>query len=116
MTSPDERPFLELEESLLMRELRRNPEQLDHLLSDDFIEIGSDGRSYDKVAILVALAEESELKRDLKDFTARTLAPDIVLTNYRVDRSDGRSSRRSSVWRREAGAWRMAFHQGTIIA
>lgn len=40
----------ELEERLLQTDVRKSPEELDQLLADDFVEIGSSGRLFNKKA------------------------------------------------------------------
>ena len=96
--------ILGLEKSLLTREVRRSPEQLDRLLADDFREFGSSGRVYDKAAIIQALQTESALLFSIEAFQAKALGPDLVLATYHAvitDQSRGemRTSLRSSLWR-----------------
>jgi hypothetical protein len=49
-----------------------------------------------------------------EDMEGRHLADDLVLLTY-VSDNDGRRARRSSLWRRSGGSWRMVFHQGTLL-
>jgi hypothetical protein len=108
-----------LELRLLDPSVRGSPDALDRLLADDFLEIGSSGRTFDKPRIIASLGEESGFHASLHDFEARTLGPGIVLATYRtVGRTDDdetpRSSLRSSIWvLRES--WQLVFHQGTRI-
>ena len=46
-----------MEQELLTPEVRASPDTLDALLADEFIEFGSSGMSYDKRAIIAALAD-----------------------------------------------------------
>ena len=48
------------------------------------------------------------------EMTGRLVAPGLVLLTY-VSDPDGRAARRSSLWRRSEGRWRMLFHQGTLL-
>ncbi|HVU00889.1 MAG TPA: DUF4440 domain-containing protein [Polyangiaceae bacterium] len=102
--------LLALEKSFLTAE-GRTPEHLDATVSDDFLEIGNSGRTYDKreaIAALKVAPVPADLAASLADFRVREIAPDVALVTYRT-----RLSLRSSIWRREAGAWRIYFHQGT---
>jgi hypothetical protein len=108
-----------LEESLLQSEVRRSSTALDDLLADDFIEIGSSGRVFDKARIISALREESARRsRAIRDFRVRILAPSVVLATYRLIGRDGdappRHTLRSSIWKRAGERWQMVFHQGTL--
>jgi len=107
----------ELEGRLLEPSVRKDAEQLFLLLADDFLEIGSSGRCFDKTQTLAALcAEPVRAGLELTDFAARPLAPHIVLVTYRTSQQDGRHMRqvlRSSIWVRRSGRWQVQFHQGT---
>ena len=109
---------LDLEERILLPEIRSSPEALSDLLADDFTEFGSSGRRYAKEDILKALAVESDLRFELSDFALRTLAPGVAMATYQVQQSTtsgGPISRslRSSIWVLRDGRWQMLFHQGT---
>lgn len=106
-----------LEETLLRPETRRSREAMQALLAEDFIEIGSSGRVYDKAAILDLAVHAFTGRMTLLAFSASALAPTIALTRYdtRLQRAGGNEShsRRSSVWRRSGNGWLIVFHQGT---
>lgn len=90
--------------------------ELADALDRDFCEFGASGRVYDKPAILSLLAQRAKFDYELAGFRVTTLGPDAALATYTCVRtSDGRSqaSRRSSVFIRRDGTWRMRFHQGT---
>jgi len=42
------------------------------------------------------------------------VGPELVLLTY-VSHWRGRRARRSSLWRRSAGSWRLLHHQGTPL-
>ena len=106
-----------LEDRLLDPDVRRNPASVAALLTDDFREFGSSGRSFSKTAILEALATEAPSALRLTDFACHPLSADVALVTYRSHRQnpDGTSatSLRSSLWRCTDDGWRMRFHQGT---
>jgi len=108
----------QLEERLLHPEVRRSKEDLMTLLADDFVEFGSSGRIFNKQQIAEALIQSHTEQMELKDFQAKILAPDVVLTTFRVEKYNEprevmRNSLRSSIWKFIEGRWQMVFHQGT---
>lgn len=110
--------FRRLEERLLQPFVRKSAKEIAELLADDFIEFGSSGRIFNRQQIIDALQQESALQISLTDFSARILANDVVLVNYRAIRhgvAENRkaSSLRSSIWKLIEGRWQLVFHQGT---
>jgi hypothetical protein len=101
-----------LEEALLVPEVRKSAAQIAALLADEFVEIGSSGRIYDKDQIIGQLQQESgeESLRTVSDFTDRELADGLILVTYRIIET---RTVRSSIWKRTNSEWRMVFHQGT---
>lgn len=105
-----------LEERLLELSVRKNPVALRELLAEEFVEIGSSGRQYDREAIIAALADETSAQIELHDFCANMLSENLVLVIYRTVRREKdawKEARRSSIWRRREGRWQICFHQGT---
>ena len=112
-----------LEEELLKPEVRRSPDQVGDLLSDDFVEFGSSGRVFNKQQVIEALEQEGPpdptIRLSVLDFVARRLASDVILVTYRIIQEGGPGTRqesrlRSSIWKLIAGRrWQMVFHQGT---
>lgn len=110
--------FLMLEEKLLWPEIRKSAKDLDALLEDAFIELGSSGNTYNKQAMMDILPTLPAVKFTLTDLQARLLADGVVLTIYRAvkhgeQNEPAQYSLRSSVWIFEQGKWRIVFHQGT---
>jgi hypothetical protein len=109
-----------LEEELLRPGIRHSRVELEARLAPDFAEIGTSGRVYDRASLVEALANEGDGPPmiHVRDFSVRLLAPDIALATYRSVLEDPAGgppavALRSSIWRRDGDAWRMAFHQGT---
>jgi hypothetical protein len=123
-TEPPEVDILRgLEEALLKPEVRRSADEVGRLLADDFIEFGSSGRVFDKAQIIEALGRETPdpaIRIVLTDFSARQLAPAVMLVTYRTIRSGTSAPQgyrlRSSIWKLMEGRWQMVFHQGTPAA
>ncbi len=87
------------------------------LIHEDFREIGSSGRVWDRQSILTMMEQEAAaapFRVDATDMEAVGLAPDVVLVTYET-RSEAGHARRSSVWLRERGRWQLRHHQGTRV-
>jgi len=110
-----------LEESLLVSEIRHDLQQVEPLIADDFIELGSSGRIFNKASILEELQDEPYRETPiLSDFSLRELAPDVVLVTYKTTRSakspeKASAAIRSSIWIKREGRWQVTFHQGTRL-
>lgn len=104
------------ETELLDPVVRSDPTRVRDLLHDDFLEFGSTGRVYNKRMLLNMLEREQHAPVSLREFAVRELARDTALVTYRTVGQSGKEARRSSVWIRQDGQWRMAFHQGTRIS
>ncbi len=101
-----------LEEYLLRSDVRANPDLLQAVLDDDFVEFGSSGRIFDKRSITHALAQEAPWQYTLSEFHATTLSEEVVLVTYRLNIAEIKTLR-SSLWKRVNGTWKIVFHQGT---
>ena len=90
--------------------------EIEALLAEDFIEVGASGGTCTReegVGILVRRAEHPpEWQWEIHGYKLRRLSEDICLATWLLA-LDGRKSQRATVWRREGGAWRAAYHQGT---
>ena len=51
---------------------------------------------------------------ETRGFHCLEIAPDNYLLTYTLVQ-DQRVTRRSTIWRRRDGAWRIVYHQGTIV-
>src|SRR5262249_38376707 len=104
----------ELELSLLTQPGRSSAEYLRKVVSEDFREFGTSGRTYDKAEAITALLNDPSPAASpspaLVDLRVVEVAPGVALATYRT-----RLSLRSSIWRREGAAFRIYFHQGTPI-
>ena len=110
-----------LEETLLHSDFQKNPEALNHLLSEDFEEIGGIGKTSSRAEVIDwLLNKEKTLQWSLNDFRIRTLSPDLILAIYQASSEGSNSSSskgaiRSSIWKLCNGEWKIIFHQGTKI-
>lgn len=107
------------------RELVHSAESFDRETSDDFWEVGASGRvhSRDEVrdVVLARLASDDvdEMVAQgwrTEDHRVRELGGDTFLLTYLL-RGQGRVTRRSTIWRRDATrGWHALHHQGTVVA
>jgi hypothetical protein len=119
-----ERQLRESEERLLNASGQDCEEIVRALLAEDFVEFASSGRVFNREQIVDAMRRTSRpdsTPRSLLDFKAVKLGADVALVTYRALRYEGREKReirslRSSIWKRDGGAWKMYFHQGTLTA
>lgn len=103
-------------------ETRRDSARMDELLHADFREFGRSGREYSRQEILDELLGEASLPDiGVANVTCSLVNDDIVLLTYTSFHSkrledNQRYTLRTSLWVRQAGRWRLRFHQGTPIA
>lgn len=115
-----EKTLIALEAELQRPDVRKSVENLNELISDDFKEITSSGTITNKQDCFVNLPAAPEIKFVMTDFSARELAPELVQTFFKtektvVDTGKVSYSARNSIWKNEDGKWKMIFHQGTPI-
>ena len=102
-----------LEESHLKPAIRSSKEEMDKILADEFTEIGSSGRMFDKEDCMNRDLSQDDLS--MHQFNMQEVAVDIVLTTYYlINKTLGRHTLRSSLWKRIDGRWQLYFHQGTV--
>jgi hypothetical protein len=109
--------LFDLEKKLLDPSVRLNRDELERLLSPNFLEFGCSGRVWDRNGIVQALVSGPSNPVEAFDFQSRELAPDVVLVTYKTKKTnaDGSpyASLRSSIWKLVEDEWQMIFHQGT---
>jgi len=109
--------LFQLEQKLLDPATRKNREELELLLAENFQEFGSSGRTYTRETTINLLAKEQSADILAKDFKSLELSADVVLVTYKTQhRQQGltvSASLRSSIWKRIENKWQMVFHQGT---
>jgi len=107
-----------LETLLLNPSANSKPETLWPLFANEFVEIGSSGRRYDRQQTLTSLANSNSPRGELSEFIVTMLADDVAHVTYRAVRylDPPQHSLRSSIWRRRGLRWQIVFHQGTPIS
>jgi hypothetical protein len=107
-----------LEESLWRPETRFDRAHLERVLAEDFDEFGRSGRHWTREATIDGEPEAFETVLPLPGLRIRGLGPDAALLTYLSETTFPAAgvvlrARRSSVWQRVEGGWRLRFHQGT---
>jgi hypothetical protein len=106
-----------LELELLRPDVRRSRERVEALLDPAFTEVGASGRLWTRPAIVAAmLVEHPQPALSASEVQGRVLAPGLVLLTYVSEVPGVRRARRTSLWRRTDGSWRVVHHQGTPLA
>lgn len=119
MTLAEIQKELEAREPIFHRpEFGTTRSDFDAMMTADFWEIGASGQRYSRTYVLDTLEERyrEPVVEDLRptDFECRQLSPDTYLLHYILPQPD-RLTRRTTIWQRVGGTWKIAFHQGTII-
>lgn len=102
----------DLELSLLSRNTKLSPLELNHLISDDFIEFGVSGKIYNKEDVINDLPNETPRTFSVENLEIKLLSDDIAMSIYHIHESNI-SSLRSSLWKKNGNIWQLFFHQGT---
>jgi hypothetical protein len=99
-------------------ELGTTRADFENMVEPDFWEVGASGRRYGRTEVLDLLEQRHQAPHDdpweTSDFQCREIAPDAYLLTYTL-RQNARVTRRSTLWRRRDGGWRIAYHQGTLV-
>jgi hypothetical protein len=99
-------------------ELGTTRRDFEGMVEPDFWEVGASGRRYGRAEVLDLLEKRHQSPHEdpweTSDFECREIAPDDFLLTYTL-RQNERVTRRSTLWRRRGGAWRIAYHQGTLV-
>ena len=100
---------------LLEKDIRKNKNELEKLISKDFIEYGSSGLIYSYDETINGLLNETEEKiYKIVKMEAKIFSKNIVMILYIID-INGNISNRSSIWKKESNKWKIIFHQGTKV-
>ena len=107
-----------LETQLLQPDIRKSRSRLIELIGDDFIEIGSSGRKYNKHEVMEVLSRQPKAQIEMKEFEARELSSDAVLVTFLIEKTaletgEKKRSLQSSIWKNNRDRWQVIFHQGT---
>lgn len=98
----------------------KTKQDIENQICDDFWEVGASGNVYTKQDVIETLLERYNNPNyqdiwEAKDFELTTIAPDNYLLTYILIQDKTRVTRRSTLWRRVNGDWKILYHQGTVI-
>ena len=99
-------------------ELGTSRRDLENMTEPDFWEVGASGRRYSREYVFASLEERYRSPGpdpwETRDFHCLEIAPENYLLTYTLVQGE-RITRRSTIWRRRGGAWRIVYHQGTVV-
>jgi hypothetical protein len=116
LTADEHDQLRRLEESLWRAETRFDRDHMNEVLAPDFFEFGRSGRVYWRQDTLDVPAQPIGATLPLAKFAVRSIAADVALVTYVSEVTYGKLrevANRSSLWSRQAGGWKIRFHQGT---
>lgn len=98
----------------------KRKEDIERQMCDEFWEVGASGHVYTKQDVIETLLERYNNPDyqdiwEAKDFALTTISPDHYLLTYILIQDKTRVTRRSTLWRRINGDWKILYHQGTVI-
>jgi len=98
----------------------KTKEDISKQMCEEFWEVGASGNVYTKQDVIETLLERYNNPNyqdiwEAKDFELTTIAPDNYLLTYILIQDKTRVTRRSTLWRRINGDWKILYHQGTVI-
>jgi len=98
----------------------KTKEDIENQMCDEFWEVGASGNVYTKKDVIETLLEryndpDYQDIWEAKDFELTKIAPDNYLLTYILIQDKTRVTRRSTLWRRVNGDWKILYHQGTLI-
>ena len=98
----------------------KTKEDISKQICDEFWEVGASGNVYTKQDVIETLLEryndpDYQDIWEAKDFELTKIAPDNYLVTYSLIQDKTRATRRSTLWRKVGGNWKILYHQGTVI-
>lgn len=91
----------------------------EEMTDPDFWEVGASGRRYSRQHVIDTLVKRHSAPHEdiweAKGFHCAELAKDVYLLTYTLVQDRTRVTRRTTVWRKTHGGWKIAYHQGTIV-
>lgn len=98
----------------------KTKEDIENQMCDEFWEVGASGNIYTKQDVMETLLERYNNPNyqdiwEAKNFELAKIAPDNYLLTYILIQDKTRVTRRSTLWRRINGDWKILYHQGTVI-
>lgn len=120
LTNEDRVTLELLEESLWKASTRFDPDLMDQTFAAGFVEFGRSGRRYERSEMIFSTDPDAviDAKLPLPDYSVELVAADVALATYTSEVRYGdvlERGRRSSLWTKTKGRWKLRFHQGTPL-
>jgi hypothetical protein len=100
-------------------ELGTSRADFEHMMVEDYWEVGASGRRYSRDFVLAELEKRFAAPHndlwETRDFHCRKLSSDTYLLTYTLLQDNLRLTRRSTIWRSTADGWKIVYHQGTLV-
>lgn len=98
----------------------RSRQEVEAQMCDQFREVGASGNVYTKEVVIEILLERYNDPNyqdilETSNFELIPIALDIYLLRYNLVQNKIRKTRRSTIWCKQDGCWKILYHQGTII-
>ena len=99
-------------------ELGATRRDFENMTDASFWEVGASGRRYSREFVLDTLQGRlptgDEDRWETKSFHCLEIAPENYLVTYTLVQG-ARVTRRATLWRRSKSAWKVLYHQGTLV-
>jgi len=112
----DRSKLQKLEEELWIEKTRFDRPYMEEIMAPDFFEFGRSGRVHGRESCLSHEHVAIDAKIPLPNLQIRLLTDEVAQVIYDSEVTyDGvvELGRRSSIWTRFGGSWKLRFHQGT---
>lgn len=110
--------LMQLESTLHQPKRGMTRADIEQMMDATFWEVGASGRSYNREFVLGVLEQRATnpAKEIWPTWAAQCveIASDNYLLTYMLSQGE-RVTRRASLWRRTNGAWKIVYHQGTVV-
>jgi len=118
MSEMDRSKLQKLEEELWIEGTRFDRAYMEEIMAPDFFEIGRSGRVHGRESCLSHEPVAIDAIIPLQNLQIRLLTHEVAQVTYDSEVTyDGvvELGRRSSIWTRFGGSWKLRFHQGTAL-
>jgi len=89
---------------------------MDQVFASDFFEIGRSGRIHSREQLINTDGKPFAARIPLLNLTVRLLTSEVAQVTYNSAVTVNGAvqwGRRSSIWSRQSGSWKLRYHQGT---
>lgn len=115
----NESEIINLEKKIHLKSFRNNPDNTQKIVDDSFFEFTRSGKIVNKQDFITYYQNDPTPDMIMKDPKVTPLSSETALLTYTLSMimDDGKPelTRRSTIWKRTNGQWKIIFHQGTIV-